>query len=174
MKNKEWESFKICDIFDIVLSRGDNQADMLESGKIPLVSSGMNNNGVCKFIKNGDGLSKIFDRNTITIDMFGKPFYHDYKFFAVSHGRVNILIPKVKINKEIGMFLVTTIEKSTIGKYSYNRMCSQSRLENQLIMLPVNEDKMPDYKYMEEYIRNIQSHKINKYIKYKINQYILD
>lgn len=167
MNSKKWGNFKICDIFDIVLSTGDNQADMLECGNIPLVSSGMNNNGVCKYIKNGDEKSKIFNENTITVDMFGKAFYHCYKYFAVSHGRVNILIPKKQINSEIGLFLVSVIEKSIVGKYSYNRMCCRSRLENQVIKLPITDEKQPDYEYMENYIKKITMYKLKNYMKYK-------
>ena len=166
LNDREWKEFKISDIFQIELSAGDNQANLLEEGNFPLVSSGMNNNGVCKFIKTGDSKSQMFNGNIITIDMFGKTFYHPYNFFAVSHGRVNMLFPKFKINKEVGIFLVKAIENSTTGKYSYNRMCSRSRLENQLITLPVNLDNSPDYEFMESYIKEKENKMISKYNKY--------
>lgn len=50
---KKWQEFPIVDLFDIVLSSGDNQAKLLEDGDIPLISSGKNmGNGICKYIKN--------------------------------------------------------------------------------------------------------------------------
>lgn len=148
-----WEEFKLNSLFELKLSKGDNQANLLEEGHIPLISSGLNTNGITKFVKNGDGKSIKFEKNTITIDMFGKAFYHDYSFFSVSHGRVNILIPKFTINKYIALFLITIIDNSFSNIFSYNRMCSQKRLNSTKIQLPTTPNGIPNWQFMEDYTK---------------------
>lgn len=54
LNDVKWKEFKIEDLFNISLSKGDNQANLLLDGNIPLISSGTTNNGICKFIKTGD------------------------------------------------------------------------------------------------------------------------
>lgn len=155
-----WHKFKISDLFVVHLSRGDNKIKELEKGSIPLVSATSENNGVVGFVKTGDGKSQLFDGKSITVDMFGKAFYHDIDFYSVSHGRVNILIPISDINKYHGLFIVTALKNLT-EKYSFSGMCTSKKIEKEEIYLPCirNDDGTvePNWKYMEDYIRDIES-----------------
>ena len=166
LSDRKWGEFKLIDFFEICLSKGDNQANLLKIGKIPLVSAGSVNNGICKYIEFGDGISEIFNNNLITIDMFGKIFYQPHKFYSVSHGRINIIIPKTYLNKYILLFFVSVLEKRFFGKYSFANMCSKKRLERETILLPITLQGKPDYEFMEEYIKEIINKKRQKYIEY--------
>lgn len=166
LQNREWKEFKLNYFFQILLSTGDNQANLLEDGKLPLISAGTINNGICKFVKNGDGISKIFQANSITIDMFGKVFYQNYNFYAVSHGRINILLPTFISNKYINLFFCSIIENRFKNKYSFAFMCNKKRLEREKISIPINSKGEPDYEFMENYIKNITIKKYNNYLKY--------
>lgn len=152
----KWKKFKLIDLFELHLAKGDLQPKKLENGDIPLVSAGMTNNGIVMNIKEGDGKSEKFNSNVITIDMFGKAFYQNKDFFAVSHGRVNILKPKFKLNYYIGSFFVSVFDKKLIGDFSFSKMCSQGRLQNETILLPVNKKGMPDFESMENFIKQIE------------------
>lgn len=152
----KWKKFKLIDLFELHLAKGDLQPKKLENGDIPLVSAGMTNNGIVMKIKEGDGKSEKFNSNVITIDMFGKAFYQNKDFFAVSHGRVNILKPKFKLNYYIGSFFVSVFDKKLIGDFSFSKMCSQGRLQNETILLPVNKKGMPDFELMENFIKQIE------------------
>lgn len=152
----KWKKFKLIDLFELHLAKGDLQPKKLENGDIPLVSAGMTNNGIVMNIKEGDGKSEKFNSNVITIDMFGKAFYQNKDFFAVSHGRVNILKPKFELNSYIGLFLVSVFDKKLIGDFSFSKMCSQGRLQNETILLPVNKKVMPDFELMENFIKQIE------------------
>lgn len=152
----KWKKFKLIDLFELHLAKGDLQPKKLENGDIPLVSAGMTNNGIVMNIKEGDGKSEKFNSNVITIDMFGKAFYQNKDFFAVSHGRVNILKPKFELNSYIGLFLVSVFDKKLIGDFSFSKMCSQGRLQNETILLPVNKKSMPDFELMENFIKQIE------------------
>lgn len=150
---ENWKEFRLGDFFDVCLSSGDLKIDDCEHGQIPLVSSGATNNGIVGYIdEKGDGKAQIFNANSITVDMFCNAFYQSEKFYAVSHGRVNILIPKFKCNLQIGLFICAIIQKEQF-KYSYGRAVYSAELARMLIKLPSSKDGNPDWKFMEQYIK---------------------
>ena len=153
---ENWKEFKVSYLFDVVLSKGDIQAKKATDGTIPLVSSGKFNNGICKYIAEGDGKAEIFNGNVITTDMFGKSFYQQTSFYAVSHGRVNILIPRFELNKNIAIFLVSIFDSTFLEKYSFSGMCNQTELNKEVIKLPATQTGEPDFQYMEDYIKNVE------------------
>ena len=152
-----WKEFDLCTIFDIVLSKGDIQAKRMKEGDIPLVSSGKFNNGICTYIAEGDGKAEIFEGNVITTDMFGKSYYQAKPFYAVSHGRVNILIPRFKLSQYIALFLIGILDSSFSSRYSFTGMCSQSQLKQEKILLPATPAGEPDWHYMEMYMRGVEA-----------------
>lgn len=162
VKNKKtvdvtkWKKFSISDLFDCQLAKGDLQPKKLEQGDIPLVSAGFANNGIVTNVdKRGDGISEIFKAGSITVDMFGKTFYQPFDFFAVSHGRVNILVPKFALSQNAALFVVSVLDKTLNGKYSFSKMCSNSKLVKEYIYLPATKDGQPDWKHMEQFIAEI-------------------
>lgn len=156
----DYKEFYLKSLFNFYLSSGDNQARSLNIGNIPLISSGTSDNGICKFILEGDGKSKLYNSGLITVDMFGKVFYHSYNFYSVSHGRINLLESKIQISEQSKKFIVAAIEKSTNGLFSYNRMCSQQRLQNIKIILPVDQNNNLNLDFMEFYIKQKEIKKI--------------
>ncbi|WP_426704473.1 restriction endonuclease subunit S [Staphylococcus shinii] len=153
LSDREWKTFPVEDIFKVDLSNGDNKANKLPKGRVPLISSGTRNNGVVKFVLCGDGKSQLFQSGTLTFDMFGKCFYHPYQFYAVSHGRINVLSNKKMISKYVSIFLLAVIEKSSENIFSYNRMASSKRMKKLKLKLPVDYNNHPDYDFMEQYIK---------------------
>ena len=150
-----WEPFLIKDLFDVELATGDIKLDEVKEGDVPLISSGENNNGIAGYIDSfGDGISKMFPANRITVDMFCNAFYQNEPFYAVSHGRVNILIPKFELTQSIGLFICTIIKQEKY-KYSYGRAVYSEVAKNMEIMLPTVSPKMPDWAFMENYIKNL-------------------
>ena len=152
---QQWRFFKIKDFFKVELSKGDIKLDEMESGTVALISSGETNNGVVGYIdEKGDGKAKIFPPNRITIDMFGNAFYQSEPFYAVSHGRVNILIPKFNLTKEIGLFISSLIRQEQY-KYSYGRAVYRGVAEEMDIRIPATQSGEPDWKWIESYIRSL-------------------
>lgn len=153
LKVNEWKEFTLGDFFSIELSKGDIKLDEMDLGTIPLVSSGETNNGIVGYIDiGGDGKAEIFPNNRITVDMFCNAFYQDEPFYAVSHGRVNILNPKFKLTKNIGLFVATAIRQEQY-KYSYGRAVYSTVASNMSIRLPTDADGNPDWQFMEDYIK---------------------
>jgi hypothetical protein len=152
---EKWQEFKIKDIFDVELAKGDIKLGEVNSGDIPLVSSGESNNGIVGYIDSlGDGKSEMFPSNRITIDMFGNAFYQNEPFYAVSHGRVNILKPKFGLTRNIGLF-ISAIIKQEQYRFSYGRAVYSSVAEEMDIKLPVDLEGNPDWQFMEDYIKSL-------------------
>ena len=150
-----WREFKVGDYFDVYLSSGDLKIDECELGNIPLVSSGTTNNGIVGYIdEKGDGKAQIFKANSITVDMFCNAFYQNNDYYAVSHGRVNILYPKFKCNPFIGCFICSIINNERF-KYSYGRAVYSDEISRMVIKLPTTLDNVPDWGFMENYIRSL-------------------
>ena len=154
MNTTDWKYFTIDELFIVSLTKGDIKADRIDDGSIPLVSSGETNNGIVKYITSfGDGIAKIFNGNTITLDMFGNAYYQPNDFFAVGHGRVNILIPKFKNNQYISIFLVCLINKEKY-RFSYGRAVYSSVAEKIKLKLPILNNGNPDWQWIEDYVKN--------------------
>ena len=52
-------------------------------------------------------------------------------------------------------------------KYQYGYKFNGTRMNKQIIMLPVNEKKEPDYRFMENYMKQLELNKLKKYLEYK-------
>lgn len=180
---KDWKEYQIDKLFKVVLSKGDIKEDDIDAGNVRLVSSGETNNGIVTHIDSkGDGKAEIFEGNVITADMFCNAYYQDEPFFAVSHGRVNILLPKFKLNSFIGLFISTIINNEKY-KYSYGRALYSNVVSSMVIKLPTHIDKdrgeytidenrtysdegyIPDWQFMEDYIKSLHHKPITTKVK---------
>lgn len=153
----KYAPFKLTDLFTLELSAGDNQAQKLLDGDIPLVSTLNVNNGICKYISEGDGVSDIYPAEILTVDMFGQAYYQNKDFYAVSHGHVNMLRPKFMMTEMIGLYIAAVIESGFHQKYGFMQMCTQKVLKTETITLPVDTNGVPNWQYMDGYMREIEA-----------------
>ena len=154
MDTREWGEFRVGELFDAFLSKDDIQPKAIVEGNTPLVSSGKENNGIIAFIDNKN--ARLWEANTLTVDMFGKVFYQGQPYYAVSHGRVNILMPRMSMAKHCMQFIGCAIERVTTDKYAFSEMCTGTKLLKDVIMLPKDKTGQPDWGYMEEYMRKME------------------
>lgn len=167
MTKSEFQEFRIGDLFKVELSSGDNKPTELPAGDIPLVTAGLANNGICAYVSKGDGKAQLFDAGLITVDMFGNSFYQPKNFYAVSHGRINVLRPISSMNKEASLYVASSM-RHFAKMYSFSLMLTSKRLADETIMLPVTSAGSPDYEYMADYVRQIQAdyvRQIQAYLK---------
>ena len=150
-----WKEFRVGDLFEATLSDDDIQCKDYMTGNIPLVSSGKNNNGIVAYIENSS--AKLWKSGVLTVDMFGKVFYQPKSFYCVSHGRVNILLPKVDTSEFAMLFIASVIERVTLPKYEFKDLCTGKILLKEKIKLPVDGNGNPDWQYMEDYMRKVDS-----------------
>jgi hypothetical protein len=167
LKDKEWQSFFIVDIFSSI-QRGKRlkTADHL-SGKVPYVSSSALNNGVDNFVSNEKCVRRF--SNCISLansGSVGSSFYEPFEFVASDH------ITHLKnedFNKYHYLFLATMTSRLS-QKYNFNREINDKRISREIILLPLNDKGEPDYEYMEKYSKNLLCEKIQMYIKYIENK----
>lgn len=155
-----WIECRITDLFELSLPSGDLQVKKVEDGNIPLITPSNTNNGQLKRISS-KSKSTLYKANSLTVDMFGNAYYQEEDFFVTAHGHVNVLIPKVEMNKYVGWFVATAIKKMFLNKYNFVDMCTQKVLKKEVISLPENAKGELDWKYMEDYMKKMEK-KANK------------
>lgn len=160
-----WKEFRVGELFNIFLSKDDLKPNELEVGDTPLISSGQANNGIIAYIVSDT--AKLWSKNTLTVDMFGKCFYQKQDYYCVSHGRVNILQLKEQKSERVMKFLAAVIEKQT-DSFNYTEMCTSNKLKNIVINLPVSDEKEPDYRYMEDFMKSMEEKVKNTLDKFSL------
>lgn len=150
INTENWKEFKLLDIFP-EFERGKRLVEYnREPGDIPLVTAGYQNEGVADFISNPE--QKRF-KNKITIDMFCNVFYRDYLFCCDDN---IIVLINDDLNVNVCLFLVSVIQKDKF-RFAYGRQYRQKDLKKHIIKLPIDKNGNPDYKFMNDYIEELQS-----------------
>lgn len=149
LNEKKWEAFFVEDVVTINSGRDIYDTERV-SGNIPYVSSSSVNNGICHFVSN---LNETLEADCISVNRNGSvgyAFFHPYK--ALYSNDCRKLRPKVK-NQYISLFIAIQITEQR-GKYNCGYKMGTGRLKRQKIMLPVADDGLPDYAYMEQCVKN--------------------
>lgn len=178
---KVCKEFKVSDLFESFNGDTDLQKSHINEQGYDVVSSGIENNGI---IGKTDIKAKIFNADTITIDMFGNCFYRDEQYKMVTHARVFSLYPLFEgLNNVNGQYIVSQF-KYLPTVYNYSNMCSWNKIKNDTLNLPIQTDTdnnpiididhkyhpdgyIPDWNFMEKYIRAIEKIVIADVVKYK-------
>ena len=126
--------FKIGDIF--ILKKGSAKKSN-PNGNYALIGASKNNNGIIKYI------NTFQFENQLTISTngsVGESFYHPYKFNATAD--ICVLTPKnifSKFNIETAIYISEIFKQ--IGKnYSYGYKFNMSRIKEEIIKLPINNE----------------------------------
>ena len=146
-----WKEFWLRDLFKFKLPQGDLQVKRVQDGDIPLITPSAFNNGLLQRVSS-ESESTLFSANTLTVDMFGNAYYQEEDYFVTAHGHVNVLIPKMPLNKNSGMFIATAIRSMFLKKYGFSEMCTLKVLRGEKVMLPVTSNGIPDWDYMDKYM----------------------
>ena len=151
LNTEEWKWFKYTDLFRISGSK-TTPIDELENygkGVFPYVTTQAVNNGVEGYYNYSTEKGGVL---TVDSAVLGFCSYQENDFSASDH--VEVLTPLFEMNRYIAIFLVTLINKEQY-RYSYGRKCSQIKLRNSKIKLPVTPSGEPDWKFMEDYIKSL-------------------
>lgn len=152
-----WKEFPITDFFELSLPKGDLQVKKVTNGDVPLITPSNSNNGLLQRIS-ADSDSTLYKANSLTVDMFGNAYYQEEDFFVTAHGHVNVLLPKITMNKYTACFMASSIKSMFLNKYGFSDMCTQKVLKKEVITLPIDSLGQPDWNYMEEFMKKIEKH----------------
>ena len=98
------------------------------------------------------------NQNTVYLET---PFY-----LKDGHGATSVLQSEF-LNRETAMFIISSIKKIIISKYSYNEKATKIALKNTEIFLPVTAGGDPDYDYMSTFMRIQQKLAIKNVVEWK-------
>lgn len=164
--------FKEFKIEDVLTWQSQKEIDPLkipeltvESDSIyPFYGQATINNGIISYLSltesvlnNPDGKPTILiHSNNQNVVYLETPFY-----LKDGHGATSVLQSDF-LNEKVALFLMTSIKKVITKKFSYNEKATKIALKNTYIQLPVNEKDKIDYKYMEEYISELEEERISE------------
>ncbi len=147
---ENWEWFEIQELFNIKKGKRLTKEDMTE-GNTPFIGSIDSNNGYRDYI----GQAPNHSGNTITVNYNGsvaEAFYQLNPFWASDD--VNVLYPKFEMNPFNALFIVTIIKMEKY-RFNYGRKWHLERMNSTKIKLPVTSDHLPDFVFMESYIKSL-------------------
>ncbi len=163
LEDKKWSDFLLSDICFIESGCDIYDAERIV-GKTPYITSSAVNNGIKYFVGNING---TLEANCISVNRNGSvgySFYHKYE--ALYSNDCRKLRLKQRSNEYVSLFMTNQIMKQK-DKYNYSVKMGTGRLMKQKIMLPINELDLPDYDYMEQYVKNIMYNKYKFYFDFK-------
>lgn len=155
----EWKEFFFTDIFKEI-KRGkrltkSNQID----GNIPYVSSTGINNGVDNFIGNDEKVRKYANNLSLANSgSVGSCFYHKYEYIASDH--ITALTSDYA-DEYVYKFMSTIISRLE-EKYSFNREINDKRISREKLFLPIDKNDEPHWKYMSNFIKELEKENIEK------------
>ena len=162
LTNQEWREFFLDELGVIKSGKDINQNDMIK-GDVPYISATSFNNGINNFIDNNNN---TLESDCISINRTGSvgyAFYHPYSALFSNNCRKFIL--NENKDKHISLFIVNQIKQQK-EKYSYGYIMGTERIKRQKIMLPITKEGEPDYKFMSQFMKNIEKQQIEKYKRY--------
>lgn len=143
-------------MFDSSNGNFDIQKSHINDKGYFVVTAGETNNGI---LGKSDVEARIFEANTITIDMFGFAFFRQFEYKMVTHARVFSLKPKFKTTHKQGLFLASLF-KHLKTKFGYDNMCSWAKIKDDKIQLPINKDGDIDFEFMESFVAELEAERV--------------
>ncbi|PDW59628.1 restriction endonuclease [Helicobacter pylori] len=162
-----WQSFKIVDIFEVKNTRNILARDVVkDSGTTPYLCASKENNAVNSYINyNADFLDK---GNCIFIG--GKTFvvtYQQKDFYSNDSHNLALYLKdthsKTKLNQ---LFIITCIYKALNNKYSWGDSISNTKIQNDSILLPTNPHGDIDFDFMSTLINALMKQTIQGVAEY--------
>ncbi|WP_208392050.1 restriction endonuclease subunit S [Helicobacter pylori] len=162
-----WQSFKIVDIFEVKNTRNILARDVVkDSGTTPYLCASKENNAVNSYINyNADFLDK---GNCIFIG--GKTFvvtYQQKDFYSNDSHNLALYLKdthsKTKLNQ---LFIITCIYKALNNKYSWGDSISNTKIQNDSILLPTNPHGKIDFNFMRTLINALMKQIIQGVVQY--------
>ena len=167
LDEREWKPCRLS-VLGKVESGRDIYALERVDGDIPYITSGSQNNGIGYFVNNkNDTYDKgyiAFNRNGAV----GLAFYHPY-WSVMGNDCRKLHLTEADGNIYVGIFVATAISMQS-KSFSYSRKLGTGRANKLQIMLPVTEEGVPDYQFMEDYISELMEHKRKQYVQYAERQ----
>ena len=155
LRNVKWGEYEIGKLFTSSNGDFDIQKKHINGLGDYVVTSGLTDNGI---LGKTDVPARIFEKGTITVDMFGCAFYRQFQYKMVTHARVFSLKPNQLITDNQGLFLSNSL-KFLSREFGYENMCSWEKIKSKTIPLPQHKGDI-DFDFMESFIAELEAQRI--------------
>ena len=160
LPNIKWREYNLEKLFGKATRGRRLKSQDRIKGMLPFVTAGEANTGISDFIGND---VKVFDKNTITIDMFGSAKYRNYSYGCDDHIAV---VHTENLKMEESIFITSAIHKTSYnGQFNYGRNFYAKDADILNILLPIN-GKGIDYDFMNSLISAVQKLVIKEVVIY--------
>lgn len=162
LSNLEWKEFIIGEVFDVVNSKAyhKNELSIVVDNEIPYITRGMFDNGLDSFVEEKDDFIKN-PKNSIVFGAESALFF--YEPFEYITGNKMYYISHERFNKYICLFLVGILNNAISNSaFGFGYGLTGSRLKNVRILLPVDGEGKPNFKFMQDYVINLEKDKLKK------------
>ena len=156
-----WKEFCVGDIFDILNGKGITKEEIEQNpGDYEAIQSGEENNGCIGFIDKNYCLEKkytLVESPCLTVARSGSAgfvSYHQNGCVIGDSTKALLLKDSTKRTPYIYLFLRTILMTNKF-KYTYGRKVTENKYSNEIIMLPVDSNNLPDWDFMEDYIKSL-------------------
>lgn len=146
---------------------GIDRNKLVITGKeqFPYITRTDSNNGWDGFVTIQPNVS--FDvNNVVTLGLDTQTaFYQPTPFYTGQNIQV---LSGSHINKHVALFIIQMLKLQMRSKFNWGgNGATLGRLHKMKIMLPAKSDGTPDYKYMENYMKNIEAKQTQAYLAFK-------
>lgn len=170
LNDVEWKEFFIGGnegIFEIESTSSGIDKNKLnhEGGKIPYITRSDINNGINMFISDNQNLKyNQDDGNVITIGLDTQTVFYQKNGFYTGQN-IQVLSCET-LSKEVAMFIIPLL-KIQMQKFNWGgNGATLTRLKRTRILLPIDKYDNPNWRFMEEYIKQEQKDIAQKVIDY--------
>jgi hypothetical protein len=144
---KSYKTFKLKKLFHVQKGKG-LYLEKMSTGKTPVVSTQISDNGVCNFYD----IDPTFESPCITIGRIACNPRVQLIDFATVPDDMYVLIPKDKVGLSF-LFYCSAIIQTEGWRFNYSRKATKSKLDNIDIQLPVKNGKT-DFEYILSITKN--------------------
>lgn len=165
LANCNWLTFQLDNVFDIKATKSsiDKKNLIKEAGTIPYITRTDKNNGIDMLVCEQPGYD-LDEGNVITIGLDTQTaFYQSIPFYTGQNIQV---LRHPALNRYVASFILIMI-KNLMVKFNWGgNGATLTRLKRSKILLPVKEDKSPDWGFMENFMRNVENDILSSTLRY--------
>jgi restriction enzyme bgcI subunit beta len=181
LNDREWREFQFKDVFHIVDGYYNKKPPMGDNGTLPFLGATQYNNGVTGMTSKdsvrlhdkvgGNSMNDVEKRfyagGCIAITNNGSVghAYYQASEFTCSHDITVVYLKDQVMSKELATFLIPSIQKAG-ESFAYAKKWRPIRMRCSRLMLPIQADGTPDWKFMSAFMKQIEQDTLSDALRY--------
>ena len=136
-----------------------------EDSTIPYVTRSNMNNGVAMFVSTKNNMGLLDESGTISIGLDTQTaFYQPSQYLT---GQNIHVVSGEHLTEGVAHFVVTLLRIQLRSNFNWGgNGATLGRMKHLKLILPVDDEKNPDWDFMERYTQNVMATKYRQYLDY--------